>query len=273
MLYNAETLPDLTVLDMHSQREENAASDRLSEGQRTAPLALVTGGSRGIGRATALVLARDGFEVWVGASRGEDEVRAVCDEIRAEGGVAQALLFDLADPDAVQSVLKPMVRARPLDALVANAGVSLEGALMTLADDLIERTIAVNLTSFFYLSRLVGRGMIRRRKGRIVALSSIAGLIGLPGQSVYSATKGGLIAAVKALAQEFAPYGVTVNGVAPGFIETRMTAGVGEDRRPKIPLGRPGVAEEVAEVIAFLCSDRASYVTGTTIPVTGGLTC
>lgn len=256
---------------MDPLQDETKESGPVSGDPSVTPVALVTGGGRGIGRATALALARDGFEVLVGANKGADEVRVVCDEIRNGGGLAEPLLFDVGDPEAVQTTLGPLVRKRPLDVLVANAGVSLHRSLMTLQDEAIERTMAVNLTSLFYLCRVAARGMIRRRKGRIVALSSIAGSIGLPGQSVYSAAKGGVVAAVKALAQELAPYGVTVNAVAPGFIETAMTADVPEGRRPSIPLGRPGTAEEVAEVVAFLCSPRASYVCGATIPVSGGL--
>jgi len=138
-------------------------------------------------------------------------------------------------------------------------------------EPVIRRTLAVNLESFFYIVRIVARRMLHAREGRIVTVASIAGVYGLPGQACYAASKAGLIAATYSLAQELGRFGILANTVVPGLIETAMSAGLAADERPPIPLGRPGTPEEVAEVVAFLCSDRASYVTGAVIPITGGL--
>jgi 3-oxoacyl-[acyl-carrier protein] reductase len=171
----------------------------------------------------------------------------------------------------VREALAPRVRRGGLYGLVVNAGVPLAGSIALISDEAIRRTLAVNLESFFYLVRVALRGMLRARQGRIVTVSSVAGTRGLPGQACYSASKAGLAAATLAVAQEFGRHGVLANAVVPGFIDTAMTAAISPEERPDIPLGRPGTPEEVAEVIAFLCSDRASYVNGALIPVTGGL--
>jgi 3-oxoacyl-[acyl-carrier protein] reductase len=232
---------------------------------------LVTGASRGIGRATALALARDGFEVWLNYLSHEREAEETAETITARGGKAELLKFDVGDPSAVQAALSHRVKEQDLYGLVVNAGVPQRGSVPRLRDEVIRRTLAVNLESFFYLVRVAARSMLRRREGRIVTVASIAGVRGLPGQACYSASKAGLAAATVSLAQELGPSGVLANAIVPGFIDTAMTAAVPEDERPDIPLGRPGTPEEVAEVIAFLCSERATYVSGALIPVTGGL--
>ena len=241
------------------------------EGGAERPVALVTGASRGIGRETALVLARDGFDLWLNYLTMDEQASVVAEEARRLGAAVELLAFDVGDPAAVERSLAPRVGAEGPFALVANAGVALRGAAARVGAADVERTLATNLSSFFHLVRLCVRGMLRRRGGRIVAVSSIAGLRGLPGQSCYAASKAGLVGACRSLAQELGGHGILVNAVAPGFIDTAMNQDVPESHRPQIPLRRPGRPDEVAEVIGFLCSERASYVSGAVIPVTGGL--
>jgi 3-oxoacyl-[acyl-carrier protein] reductase len=232
---------------------------------------LITGASRGIGRAIALALARDGYEVWINYLTHTEEAHMVAETIRTQGGAAHLVQFDVANPEAVREVILPLVRQRTLYALVLNAGISQHGSVVAMEEHVIQRTLAVNLESFFHIVRIVARGMLRAREGRIVTVASVAGVHGLPGQACYAASKAGLIVATYSLAQELGPYGILANAVVPGLIETDMSASLPEDKRPNIPLGRPGTPEEVAEVVTFLCSDRASYITGAVIPVTGGL--
>lgn len=233
--------------------------------------ALVTGASRGIGRATAIALARDGYEVWLNYLTHEEEAKEVLATICSRGGTAHLLPFDVSDPEAIRQAVLPLIHERKLYALVLNAGVLQRGSVMNMEDEIIKRTLAVNLESFFYLARTVVRTMIQARKGRIVTVASIAGVHGIPGQACYAASKAGLIAATRSLAQEFGRFGILANAVVPGLIETTMSSYMKENERPNIPLGRPGTPDEVAEVIAFLCSARSSYINGAAIPVTGGL--
>ncbi len=233
--------------------------------------ALVTGASRGIGRAIALALARDGYEIMINYRTNEREAKGVMETILARGGTASLLPFDVADPKAVQTALLPVIHQHPLFALVLNAGVSQRSSVIKTEDECIQRTLAVNLASFFYLVRPIARAMIRAGAGRIITVSSIAGMLGLPGQACYSASKAGLIAATRSIAQELGPYGILANVVTPGLIDTAMSAGQADCQQPIIPLRRPGTPEEVAEVVAFLCSDVASYINGAVIPITGGL--
>ncbi|MCP4656360.1 MAG: SDR family oxidoreductase [bacterium] len=232
---------------------------------------LVTGASRGVGKATALALARDGFEVWLNYRSDREGAEEAAAQITAGGGVARSLPFDVGQPQAVRDALEPLLREQDLYGLVINAAVEVKGAVMRLSEAELRRTLEVNLESFFVLVKLAVRGMIRSRCGRIVTVGSIAGVLGLPGRAAYSASKAGLMAATRSVAKELAGFGILVNTVMPGFIDTAMTADVPEQERPQIPLGRPGRPEEVAEVIAFLCSDRASYISGGCVPVTGGL--
>lgn len=209
--------------------------------------------------------------MWINYLRHENEAQAVVSEIRARGGAAELLPFDAADPEAVRAAVQPLVAERPLHVLVVNAGAPQRGTVLRLRDEEIRATLAVNLESFFHLVRAGTRSMLRARSGRIVTVASIAGTRGLPGQACYSAAKGGLISATLSVAQELAPFGILVNAVVPGFIGTLMNARLPENEKPSIPLGRPGTPEEVAEAIAFLCSERASYISGALLPVTGGL--
>jgi 3-oxoacyl-[acyl-carrier protein] reductase len=233
--------------------------------------ALVTGGSRGIGRATSLALARDGYEVWINYLQNEVAAEETATLISERGGVAHLLPFDVSNAQAVREGVGALLKQSQLHVLVHNAGVVQREPVAMMKDEVITRTMGTNLESFFFLVRAVTRSMIRLRGGRIVVLSSIAGLRGLPGQSCYAASKAGVIAATQSLAQELGRFNILVNAVAPGLIDTEMNNYLSEEERPAIPLGRAGTPEEVAEVISFLCSERASYMSGVVIPVTGGL--
>lgn len=240
--------------------------------QNTPPkTALVTGGSRGIGRATAIALARDGFDVWINYRQNEAAAQETAALIRDQGGVAHLLPFDVSDANAVREGVGTLLKQSPIHVLVHNAGIVQREPVAMMKDEVIDRVLATNLASFFFLVRAVTRSMIRLRGGRIVVVSSIAGLRGLPGQSCYAASKAGVIAATQSLAQELGRFNILVNAVAPGLIDTEMNSYMSEEEKPAIPVGRAGTPAEVAEVIAFLCSERASYMSGGVIPVTGGL--
>jgi 3-oxoacyl-[acyl-carrier protein] reductase len=235
-------------------------------------LALVTGASRGIGRACAIALARDGFEVLVNFRAEEAKAQETVAAIEAKGGKARALRFDVRDEGQVEGALGPILDERPLAAVVVNAGITRDGLLGMMSKEDWNDVLRTTLDGFFNVTKPAIRGMIRARAGRIVTIASISGLAGVAGQVNYSAAKAGLIGATRSLAQEVAKRGVLVNCVAPGFIETDMTASLPLDEITKrIPLGRPGKAEEVAEAVAFLCSPKASYITGAVLPVAGGI--
>ena len=233
--------------------------------------ALVTGASRGIGRATALALSGDGYEVWVNYLSHKQEAEDVVNTIRAQGGSARLLAFDVGDSEAVHEALTPLVERHRVVALVLNAGVYCSGPIVRITNEAIQRTLRVNLKSFFYVVPPIVRGMARAGEGSIVTVASVAGMYGLPQHACYSASKAALIASTRALALEMASSGIRVNAVCPGLIDTAMTADLPGSYRPSIPLGRSGTPEEIGEVIAFLCSDRASYISGAIIPVAGGL--
>ncbi|GHG02512.1 beta-ketoacyl-ACP reductase [Deinococcus piscis] len=239
-------------------------------------VALVTGSSRGLGRAMALKLAQDGFTVAVHYGRGQEQAEAVADEIRSAGGQAQVFGADLSDPAQAAELVETVIKELGgLDVLVNNAGITRDGLAIRMKDEDWHAVIQTNLSSAFSASRAAIKHMMRARAGRIINISSVVALSGNPGQANYVASKAGLIGLTKALAKEYGGRGITVNAVAPGFIESDMTADLGADLRAEyeknIPLGRMGQPEEVAALVAFLASDAAGYVSGQTIGVDGGM--
>jgi 3-oxoacyl-[acyl-carrier protein] reductase len=229
--------------------------------------ALVTGGSRGIGAAIARELARAGATVVVGYRSGGDEAGAIAAEI---GGTAVQ-----ADVANVEDAKRLVDEAGDLDVLVNNAGITRDGVLARMTDDDWRSVLETNLGSVFYTCRAVSRGMMKRRAGAIVNLSSIVGLHGNWGQTNYAASKGGIVAFTKSLAQELGSRGVRANVVAPGYIKTQLTDAIPEDAQQQMlgltPLGRFGDPEDVARAVRFLCSDEAAFITGEVLVVGGGL--
>lgn len=234
---------------------------------------IVTGSSRGIGRAIALRLARDGFRVTVHCRSRVDEARAVVDAIVAAGGQADLLTFDVKDRAGAREALAQVLEAGPFYGAVLNAGVARDNTFAALSDDDWDDVVSTSLGGFYNVVQPLIMPMVRaRRGGRIVTLASVSGVIGNRGQVNYSAAKAGLIGATKALAVELASRRITVNCVAPGLIDTQMTAGLPLDEALKVvPAGRVGTVDEVAAVVAFLFSDDAAYVTRQVLGVNGGI--
>jgi 3-oxoacyl-[acyl-carrier protein] reductase len=237
--------------------------------------ALVTGASQGIGRAVAALLARQGARVVV-AARSVDKLEALAQEIAAAGGQAQPLALDLAQPAEVPRQLAALpAEWAEIDVLVNNAGVTADGLFARMTLEQWERVLTTNLTGTFATSREVIRGMMRRRWGRIVNVSSVVGLMGNPGQANYAASKAGMIGFTKALARELGSRNVTVNVVAPGYIVTAMTEALPEKGRQEleavIALRRLGTVEDVAAAVLYLASEEAGYVTGHVLNVSGGM--
>lgn len=247
----------------------------MSDNQSAQRYALVTGGSRGIGRAISLKLAGMGYAVLVNYQRNQTEADKTVALIQENGGTAETLKFDVSSKDDIQAALGGWIEAnkdKTIEVLVNNAGIRKDFLLMMMADNDWHDVLRTNLDSFYYITKLVIPGMMFNRYGRIVNVVSLSGIKGLPGQTNYSASKGGVIAASKALAQEIGRKGITVNCVAPGFIKTEMTEGIQESQfRTIIPVQRFGEADEVAEAVGFLASKGASYITGEVLNVNGGL--
>jgi 3-oxoacyl-[acyl-carrier protein] reductase len=242
----------------------------------TGRVALVTGASRGIGRAIARALAQRGAAVAVNFAAREDAAQALCDEIASEGGVARPIGFDVADAAAVEAgVQRVVTELGGLHVLVNNAGISIDALIMRFKDEDWKKTLDVNLTGAFYLTRAATRPMMKQRTGAIVNIASVVGEMGNAGQVAYSASKGGLIALTKTTARELASRNIRVNAVAPGYIDTPMTQALPEAAKQKmaemIPLARLGTAQDVADCVAWLASDKASYLTGEVVRVNGGM--
>jgi len=234
--------------------------------------ALVTGGSGGIGAAICRRLAVDGRHVIVHAHRGLDAARAIVADIVARGGSAEALAFDVTDVRATHAALERLLEAGPVQILVNNAGIHDDAPFPGMREAQWRGVLDVSLHGFFHVTQPLVLPMLRTRWGRIVNMASVSAVAGNRGQVNYAAAKGALISATRALALELGKRGVTVNAVAPGLIDTAMSADFPEERlRALVPLQRTGTADEVAELVAFLASERAAYITGQTIPINGGM--
>jgi 3-oxoacyl-[acyl-carrier protein] reductase len=236
-------------------------------------VALVTGASRGIGRAIALKLAETGHFVLINYRSREDDARQTLASIEAAGGHGELCPFDVADPSACEQAVGRCVQARQrLDVLVNNAGIRQDGLMVFMKPEHWASVIATNLTSFYNLTKPAVKQMALQRRGRVLSIASTAAQTGVEGQANYAAAKAGVIGASKSLAREVAARGVTVNVLAPGFIETDMLAGLPREKiLAQIPSGRFGTPEEVAAAAAFLCSDSAGYITGAVLNINGGI--
>ena len=236
---------------------------------------LVTGGSRGIGRAICIKMAEMGYYVLVNYKTNKEEANKTLELIKQNGGDGELLPFDVSSKEQVQQLLGKWIEENDekfIEVLVNNAGIKDDSLMLCMKDEQWENVIKTNLDSFFFITRLVLNGMLLKRYGRIINVVSLSGLKGLPGQTNYSAAKGGVIAATKALAQEVGRSGITVNAVAPGFIKTDMIEGLDEKVMTRsIPIRRLGLPEEVAYAVGFLASKEAAYITAEVLSINGGL--
>ncbi len=237
-------------------------------------VALVTGASRGIGKSIALLLGKLGAEVIVNYSSSEFKADEVVQTIINSGGKAYKLKFDVSDEESVNNGINEIIQKNgSIDILINNAGITRDGLLMRMKSSQWEEVMNTNLKGVFLCTKFVSKYMFKQRKGNIVNISSIVGLIGNPGQANYSAAKAGVIGFTKTCAKEFSSRNINVNAVAPGFIQTEMTESLDNDKVLKsIPLGKLGSPEQIAELVAFLVSSAAgSYITGQTISIDGGM--
>ena len=242
----------------------------------TGKVAVVTGGSRGIGRAIALRLAQEGAAVVINYNGSKERAQEVKTEIESAGGTAQIMQCDVADAascdEMFQTIIKEFGR---IDILVNNAGITRDGLLMRMSEEDFDRVLDTNLKGTFHMIRFVSRYMLKQKKGRIVNMASVVGVSGNAGQANYAASKAGIIGLTKTVARELASRGITVNAVAPGFVHTEMTevlsSQVKEVAVAQIPLGRFGETQDIANTVAFLASEKADYITGQVICVDGGM--
>ena len=238
--------------------------------------ALVTGGSRGIGKAVCAKMAAMGYYVLINYKSNGEEASKTLEQVRANGSDGELLQFDVAKKESIVEVLGQWMEknqeGKYIEVLVNNAGIKDDALMMWMTDNQWDNVLQTSLDGFFYVTRLVLNGMLHKRYGRIINIVSLSGLKGLPGQVNYSAAKGGVIGATKALAQEVGRRGVTVNAVAPGFIKTDMLDGLNEkEMQAMIPVKRFGLPEEVANLVGFLASPDSAYITAEVISINGGL--
>ncbi|WP_027389456.1 3-oxoacyl-ACP reductase FabG [Chrysiogenes arsenatis] len=234
-------------------------------------IAFVTGASKGIGKAIALQLAKDGYDIWLNYRSDLLAAQEVARHIEAEGRSCTLLAFDVADPHAVEATLAPLIDQTVPFILINNAGFAADSLMVWMKHAEWNAVLDVHLGGFFSVTKAVLTGMLKQRAGRIINIVSTSGETGVAGQVNYSAAKAGIIGASRSLAVEVAKRNVLVNCVSPGFIETEMIQNLPKERiLPMIPMGRVGTPEEVAYAVSFLCSDRASYITGQVLAVNGG---
>lgn len=236
--------------------------------------ALVTGGSGDIGSAICMRLAADGCEVIVHANRNVERAQTVVEQIRAAGGIAQAVAFDVADAQATQAAIATLLEAGPIQIVVNNAGIHDDGPMAGMSEAKWKRVIDVSLHGFFHVTQPLLLPMARTRWGRVVSVSSVAAVMGNRGQANYAAAKAALHGATKSLAREMGSRGITCNVVAPGVVEGRMAEAAfpAEAIKQLVPTGRAGRPDEVAALIGFLCGDAAGYINGQVIGIDGGMT-
>lgn len=237
--------------------------------------AIVTGASRGIGKAIALNLASEGYHILLNYKSNDEEAAKTLNEIVSKGGTCELLKFDVVSKEQAEQVLGGWMdnnKDKTVEILVNNAGIRDDSLMMWMTDQQWNTVMDTNLSSFFYITRLILNHMLMKRYGRIINIVSLSGIKGLPGQVNYSAAKAGIIGATKALAQEVARRCVTVNAVAPGFVKTDMTKDLNEKELAElVPMKRFGTPEEVADLVSFFASKKASYITGQVISINGGI--
>ena len=242
----------------------------------TGKVAVITGASRGIGKAIAVKLASKGATVVINYNGSRERAEEVKNEVESAGGKAVIIQCNVADFDACKEFIETVIKEQGrIDILVNNAGITKDGLLMKMSEEDFDKVLDTNLKGTFHTIRAALRQMIRQRSGRIINMASVVGVSGNAGQANYAASKAGVIGLTKTAAREVASRGITVNAVAPGFIETEMTDVLSEDVKENllgsIPLKRMGQTKDIAETVAFLASDKAAYITGQTISVDGGM--